>query len=58
MQRSADKDVRDIGKSPYGEGYRLPTLRDGCVQHSLQRHLGVIGVEVLHGLLRPLPSFY
>ena len=57
MQRFADKDVRDTGKSPYGGGYRPPTLREGCVRHSLQSHLELVGVDDLHGLLLPLPSF-
>jgi hypothetical protein len=30
--------------------------KKGRGRHSLQRHIGVVGVDVLHGLLRPLPS--
>ena len=39
-QRSADKDVRNIGNSPYGGGHQPLNTKDGCVQHSLQRHTG------------------
>jgi len=45
-QRFADKDVRNIGKRPYGGGYHPLNTEKGSTYHSLHGHTGVTGVDV------------